>query len=205
MLHYTMTENEIKNEIDREYQFLIEKANYRWQRFANEIKKENKSSFPICKQTEIVTPNNNKGYLVFVAQCRMYNLDISATAYFIMRNALGRATLVEVTFNPKEIGTITTYSAHFFDRYVERLGLSVKGVSAIEHFITHYLRGTHYQNDGKVFESYPFGIGLGVYNDNKRIMYINTFVSKDLLFKEQRNLINLINQHRQSLTIKTIL
>ena len=123
-----------------------------------------------------------------------------------MRNHIGKQVLVEVAMDNKTIGSIAIYSAHFFDRYAERLGLDVKGVSAIEHFITHYLRGTYHKVDGKIFEPYPFGVGLGTYNTDKTFMYINTFVSNELLFDNQQEIVDIIkNKYNASRDITTII
>ena len=206
MLLCTMNESEIKNEIQKEFNFLCDKINYRRERFVNQIKREKKAAFPICTKTDITTINNNKGYIVFIAECSTHCITSHATAYFIMRNHIGKQVLVEVAMDNKTIGSIAIYSAHFFERYAERLGLDVKGVSAIEHFITHYLRGTYHKVDGKIFEPYPFGVGLGTYNTAKIFMYINTFVSNELLFANQQEIVDIIkNKYNASRDITTII
>lgn len=206
MLLCTMNESEIKNEIQKEFNFLCDKINYRRERFVNQIKREKKAAFPICTKTDITTINNNKGYIVFIAECSTHCITSHATAYFIMRNHIGKQVLVEVAMDNKTIGSIAIYSAHFFERYAERLGLDVKGVSAIEHFITHYLRGTYHKVDGKIFEPYPFGVGLGTYNTDKTFMYINTFVSNELLFDNQQKIVDIIkNKYNASRDITTII
>ena len=176
MLLYTMNDNEIRNEILKEKSFLTEKLRYRGNKILNQVKRSKNDVFPLCVKTEIKTPNNNVGFLVFVATKTAYAVSVKATTYFIMRNAVGRYRLVEVILN-ESTPFISIYSAHFFERYVERLGLSVKGISAIEHFITHYYRGTNCQIEDNIYESYPFGMGLGVCNNNDlTFLYINTFI-----------------------------
>ena len=69
MLLCTMNESEIKNEIQKEFNFLCDKINYRRERFVNQIKREKKAAFPICTKTDITPINNNKGYIVFIAEC----------------------------------------------------------------------------------------------------------------------------------------
>ena len=207
MLLYTMTDNEIKNEIQKELDFIFKKIAYREKRIINQVKRLKRGVFPICIKSELITNHNNVGYLVYVIEMTRTKLRIHCTAYFLMQNHIGKYKLVEVAVTNQGLGSISIYSAHFFERYAERLELDVKGLSAIEHFISHYHRGTHYRESGKIFEPYPFGMGLGIYNnDDATLMYMNTFISNDLFYKEQKEITNIIKEKcTPSFTIKTIM
>lgn len=208
MLLYTMNDNEIRAEIKKDWKYLTDELEYRMNIVKNRLLKYNRKKFPICVKYKFTTHNNNNGYLVFFATSTRKDISVHCTIYFLMGNALGKNKVIEVrTPDCLLIDTISIFSSHFFDRYVERLKLSVKGLSAIEHFITHCHSTTYHYANGEVFEPYPFGVGLGTYNDtDKTMLFINTFINYDLLYDKQRVIAEIIEQkYTPPIKVQTIL
>ena len=205
MLLYTMTEDEIVNEINKDIQWVLCGINLHTERATRRVNKFNRKKFPISLRYKFITPNANTLYVTYVYTTTRTIFNIKLKFDFLMNNSKGKYKMLEVTLTPyNTIETISVFSGHFFDRYVERLNLK-NSVNAIEHFISHYYRGTYHVKDGKVFEPYPFGVGLGNLNGHKFI-YINTFIATDMFYKEQSELTKIIQQnHIPSFSMVTIL
>lgn len=92
---------------------------------------------------------------------------------------------------------ISSYSPHVFKRYAERFGIDKTGVELIREFVTRnqawYFHNTKspVSYDGSKYHTVsvmPDGILLGTTDNNGRV-YVNTFVTRDMLRHDQLELI----------------
>ena len=92
---------------------------------------------------------------------------------------------------------ISSYSPHVFKRYAERFGIDKTGVELIREFVTRnqawYFHNTKspVSYDGSKYHTVsvmPDGILLGTTDNNGRL-YVNTFVTRDMLRQDQLDLI----------------
>lgn len=206
MLLHTMTETEIINEVERDLRWLLNEAFSNESRARRKINKFNRKKFPASVTYQFTTPHNNIAFVSYIYVVTRTQTECYLKFDFVMKTSDGRCKMLEVSYKPDyTLELISVFSAHFFERYIERLNIKQIGIGAIEHFIKHYYRGTFHCENEQVFEPYPFGVGLGNWNGSK-IMYINTFISNDMFFEEQQDLVNIINtQHNQSWKMVTIL
>lgn len=92
---------------------------------------------------------------------------------------------------------ISSYSPHVFKRYAERFGIYKTGVELIREFVTRnqawYFHNTKspVSYDGSKYHTVavmPDGLLLGTTDNNGRV-YVNTFVTRDMLRQDQLDLI----------------
>ena len=206
MLLHTMSETEIINEVEKDLRWLLAEAFANESRATRKISKFNRKKFPASVTYKYTTPNYNCAYVTYIYVATRTKTDCYLKFNVLMKTGDGRYKVLEVTYKPDHtLEIITIFSAHFFERYVERLNIKQSGIGVVEHFIKHYYHGTFHCKDEQVFEPYPFGVGLGNWSGGK-IMYINTFIANDMFFKEQQELANIITtQHNPSWKMVTIL
>ena len=198
MLIYTMNCDEMKREIRKDLPFIrhqiisgikIAKKEYKKKTFCTDYK----------MIMPFVTNNKNKGYILFVSNNLVkhcYHLFFTITTN--NGNKLISVFIKDETF---EIVCLNVFSAHFFDRYNERLHLNLSNKKVIEHFI--------YNNNcplGKELREnqlvviFSNGIGLGCY-DNKDA-YFNTFISNEMTKGKQTDLYNEIKEFKKIYNIE---
>lgn len=205
MLLHTMTEAEIKKEIERDLRWALNEFETNSAAAFRKVNKLNRKKFPASVTYKRISPKNNTIYLTYVFTVTRTQLFCHIKICFLMTLGNGKHKLLETSIKPDHTPElIAIYASHFFDRYAERLNIKQTGLNAIEHFVYRYYHGTFHSANNKVFESYPFGIGLGNW-DGGKIMYINTFVANDMCFDDQIERIEVIKaKHNPSLQMTTI-
>ena len=205
MLLHTMTEAEIKKEIERDLRWALNEFESNSAAALRKVNKLNRKKFPASVTYKCTSPKNNTIYLTYVFTVTRKQLYCHIKICLLMTLGNGKHKLLETSIKPDNTPElIAIYASHFFDRYAERLNIKQTGLNAIEHFVYRYYHGTFHSANNKVFESYPFGIGLGNW-DGGQIMYINTFVANDMCFDDQIERIEVIKaKHNPSLQMTTI-
>jgi hypothetical protein len=196
-----MNMNEYKNGIKKDIPFLCHKINECKKIFCKEVKNKNNFFQLYKKLFSFVTNNGNKGYIVMITPSYGQRLEPYFLIYFLVNTNIGEK-LVSLFLTPtNEIKKLNIFSAHFFERYIERLNLDISHNEAIKHFILNN------ENiiGGVVKEKQLIGIlnnGIAIGSYENEDCYYNTFISKEMSQGKQTYFQTAINEIQNKLSKK---
>ena len=178
MLVPSMTDEEIRKEIEKDFPILYRKSLY----VAAEIKKQN---MPLQKKRIIKTfdyVSKNKNNWIYKIDINKKITVLVYLAYFYSDRGL---TAIEV-FNHSDV--LLFFSAHFFKRYNERLHLNIVLPKDLLHkyiddHVGYLFTTLEKVNDNleSVFGTTPTGVVLGTYHKDLQYVNVNTFITHDML------------------------
>ncbi|MGC4020949.1 MAG: hypothetical protein QM734_02930 [Cyclobacteriaceae bacterium] len=183
MILPTMSREEIVDHLTSEYKCIEVRLTSKMNRAFKKLKKFNRSTFTFTEQTK-----NRTTFTIYVSSAKKGLVTIGAWG----QNSIGKFF---ASIGPTGV---SFYNHHFFIRYAERLlKLNVNVEQTAEHFfykedpITMYI-GHLFSSDGtfNMFAAvYPEGVALG-YVVNDQIGVTNTFLTNDMLFPNQRQMVD---------------
>jgi hypothetical protein len=180
-----MTLEEIRKELEKDYPILRRKMNYVIHDLEKKLSKEKKKEgfvrfFDYCSKYK-----NNWIYRLHITQ-----EILEGEALLLYHNGRGHAAL-QVTLDDD----IVFITGHFFERYNERCKL---GLKTIHDIIRAYMNENNVfdlqeveeikPGIMKIFSVIPSGVMLGMYNYHHKIIKANTFLTNDMLNKNQQEL-----------------
>jgi hypothetical protein len=185
MIIPTMTLEEIRKEISKDFPILDRKVNY----VVHDLLKK------------LSNYEKTKGYVQFFDYCSkyknhwIYRLNVSKKdsgfdAMLLYHSGKGHAA-ISVT---RQLSLIY-HTGHFFERYNERCKLGLKTLNDIiraymnENDVYHFQEGEEITTDTvTMFCNIPSGIVLGTYNKKLDFVKANTFVPNGMLTRTQKEL-----------------
>lgn len=192
MIVPTMTDEQIKNEVRKDLVPILYKFESGKKAYRRKILKTKAHTFPVITETEFVSPRSNKWLLYQLSEHkREFEGKEKRKFVCIAHDHKGRKSAYEFNISTGGI-IIFRFSAHFFDRYKERMKLAEKGDDVIKTYFRRnksYMIGTDaplFSENGK-YETVIFtedGVGLGVLRDG--MILIATFLPVKYFSKTQR-------------------
>jgi hypothetical protein len=185
MLVPSMTLQEIRKEINKDFPILFRKTIYVLQKLEKQLQKAEKK----------------KGFTAFYNYCSkyknqwIYRLNITkkqslSTCMLLYHNGRGHIAIA-TTQNLNLI----YHTPHFFERYNERLQLGLKTQNEIYQSYMNETPTYKFQNLEEIspgiftmFCVIDSGIILGIHNEPLKMIKANTFLTHDMLRKDQREL-----------------
>ncbi len=197
MLVPSMTLEEIRREVEKDYPILLRKTSY--------------VLIKIAKRLSIA--QKEKGFVQFFEFCSkyrnhwIYRTIITKKQSFVSSLLLYHNGRGHVAIAVTQHRDIIYYTAHFFKRYNERRKLNLKTNDEIYHTFLNeniFFKFEKLQEVEpgifKIFCVIDSGIVLGMYNSHLHIVKANTFISHDMLRKDQlalkRKLINELEKYK---------
>lgn len=184
MLLSTMTDNEILNEIKKDFNYSFEKGFYYRNKFLKKIKKRYKAETALHTWE---TPRHN----IWYSLCTFDGYQMKHRFFVLLKNKNGSHKMVAPSIeNEKIVDGITIFSNHFFDRYRQRyLGnINYTFSEVFEKFIS---KNTDYLSsctDDGLYTIFNEGIGLTTKGENN-VYYVNTFIARDMLSNNQHKVL----------------
>lgn len=182
MILPTMTLEEIRKEIEKDFPILYRKMNY----VANDLKKK------LSKDTK------RKGFIEFFDYYSkyknhwIYKIEITKTTFFNLAMLLYHDDKGFAGISVTHEMNIIYHTGHFFKRYNERRKLGLNSTTDIvKAFLTENTICQFNELEEiepgifKTFCIIPTGIMLGIFNRPIMLIKANTFLTNDMLFKNQ--------------------
>ena len=185
MLVPSMTLEEIRKEIDKDYPILFRKAGYVMHKLERVLSK----------------PEKEQGFVHFYDYCSKYKnhwiyriqitkKESSVSCLLLYHNDRGH---VAIGATPDR--TIVYYTGHFFERFNQRCKLGLKSLDDIYHaYLNSICRFGFIDIEEiapdvfKTFCVIESGIILGMHNRRLKLFKANTFISNDMLRNDQLQL-----------------
>jgi len=190
MLLPSMTLEEIRKEVDKDYEILVRKINYH----SLDIKKR-LSKYELEKGYEYYFDYLSKYKNKWICRLVLDKKGCLYSSLLIYRNYRGH-----VCISPSRTKDITYFTGHFFERYNERCKL---GFTNFNDIVKHYMKEMgrfNYEilNEiepgiSKIFCTTSQGIVLGMYNKEYNLIKANTFIPNEMLTENQATLKNELN------------
>lgn len=139
-----------------------------------------------------ITPTRNNWTIIF--QIEPYSIKTSYYLRTFDKKGPGIYTL-QFMYDENEVTDLflLKYSYHFFERYNERMHLNLTdGKKIINHFLKNNFHCNRAQSDILLedirYNHYVFkdGIGLGWSKETKKIIFMKTFITNEMLTKHQK-------------------
>lgn len=184
MLLNTMNDNEILNEIKRDYTSCKEKIKYYHNKFNNSVRNK---LFMTTDSYKMVTPNGNEWFTFYYGNM----LNKYYKHYVFMRNMDGSYKVLSINIQNNDVYGITIFSAHFFDRYRERYHKN-RPIPFKTLFYDFLSKNPIFLSIGTDEGNYTImreGIGLVEFSSIKNVCYVNTFITRDMLKSDQKELL----------------
>lgn len=179
MLVNTMSDQEILNEIRRDYNSCREKINYYHDKFKRALRK--KSS--CIDYYKLISPNGNEWNTFYISR----GFEMFYKHYVFLRNNDGSYKVLSVNLDKTGVIGVTIFSSHFFQRYQERYYKNEK-YSFRELFLKFLTRNNYFlsiDTDDGGYTIMSDGIGLTYLGEIETVCYVNTFITKDMLKPNQ--------------------
>jgi hypothetical protein len=187
----SMTLEEIRKEIDKDFPIVYRKAQYVSEKLFRQIKPAKGKTY--VKLYDYLSKHKNRW---------IYKIDISKHETFVhfMTYFYGKKGLVVFGLLSSE-DSVNLFTSHFLNRYNERLNLNInKPEGIIHYFLTetpaYHLTYIETINDEfrKFFCVIPTGVILGIEDKKNKFRKMNTFLSNNMLKGNQVDLRNLLIQ-----------
>jgi hypothetical protein len=186
MLVPSMTFAEIRKEIEKDFPILYRKMGYVTKELAKEHHKEIKKNDYVAYFDYCSKYKNHWIYWISITKYKgLYG------AMLLYHNGKKRSAIA-VTYELN----IIYHTGHFFDRFNERLKL---GFHSFTEIVQYYLAMNNVyrfqeldeiepDNVYTMFCIIPSGVILGMYNRNLNLIKANTFITNEMMHKDQRDL-----------------
>jgi hypothetical protein len=182
MLVPSMTVDEIKKEINKDFPILVRKMGYVCEEIKKKWKKDKKPEGFVQ-----FFDYNSKYKNHWIYRIQRFKKFSNASAMLLYYNGKGHAGISA----SKDIGIIY-HTGHFFLRYNERRNLQLKSLDEIvraymnENFNIEYLDLDQISDDvTTIFGETESGIVLGTYNSRLDFLKLNTYLPHHMLSKNQ--------------------
>lgn len=185
MLVPSMTLEEICKEIDKDYPILFRKTSYVMHKLERALSKSEKE----------------KGFVHFYDYCSKYQNHWIYRVCITKKESLVSCLLLyhngrgHIAIGATPDKNIFYYTGHFFERYNERCKLGLKSLDDIYHAYLNAIYRFHFQDIEEVapgiFKTFcviESGIILGMHNRRLKLFKANTFISNNMLRKDQLQL-----------------
>jgi hypothetical protein len=189
MLVSTMTLEEIRREIEKDFPILRRKIGYVVHDLERELSKDiRKKGF--VQFYDYLSKYKNQ----WIYRVEIIKKEPLVSCMLVYHNGRGHAA-IEMTQDEE----IIYFTGHFFERYNERCKLGLKSIYDI---IRMYMNENNFcdfqeleevaEGIVKIFCLIPSGIMLGMYNKPLSLIKANTFLTNDMLGKSQNEMKTLI-------------
>ncbi len=189
-----MTLIEIRKEIEKDFPIVVRKADFLEHKLTRETRPHGKDSF--VRVYDYLSKYKNNWLIRIETRRRV--MGTSFLVYYY--NNIG---LAGITVSPDE-ELLGYYTSHFFKRFNQRLALNLtKPNEIMKAFInecfTFHGRNLDVISPGiyKTVCATQKGYCLGIMDENKKFLRINTFITKDMLKEGQVPLADQLNQRME--------
>lgn len=201
MIVPTMTDEQMRSEVRKDLAPIIRKYDDYSKAYRRKVLKTKAHKFPIVTEAEFISPRNNKWLLYWLSNNkREFEGKEKRKFVCIAHDFKGRKSAYEFNIRAGDI-MIFRFSAHFFDRYKQRMKLTEKGNDVIRTYFRRnkrYLIGaeTFLFSKGKKYEAVILteeGACLGVLQDE--VILVATFIPIEYFSKAQKEFYSHFEEH----------
>lgn len=197
MITAAMTECELLNEIQTDFQTVFRVSDYRNNKWRRLVMAQRK--FPLFACMPYTSPKKNRWLILLEARTRKEHGDKSRVTFICLRESPeGVYAYMIITVKYYTNTVLLTFPPHFFSRYAERNHVDKHGVELITHFFTLNNSFAFDYKGIEAFGSTTEGVCLGKRSESGNIMFI-TFITNDMTKGEQVTRAALLEECRKEM------
>lgn len=186
MILHTMNDNEIYNEIIKDYENVIKKVKHLFPIVQKRYRKKMSCTFIPFEYTSPLKNN----WVLFISVFTLENLSFVPVVYSL-DGGFNTWMYSNSHIDGGSKGKIIHYTSHFFDRYNERF-LGLDNIAGRKKILTEFFKRnscgiSNNFRGNEIFTKIEDGISLGdvSFHENFEMFHYRTYIEEDMLFDEQ--------------------